>query len=143
MVNREQLHGQWNEVKGRLREHWGQLTENDLQRARGSAEQLVGVVQQKTGATRNEVENFLNGILDPSLGEKVSAAAQQYGEAAQQAYSDTADYMKHACADAAAVTEDYAERFVHTVKSRPKESIAIAFGLGIAAGALFFFGKRR
>ncbi|OYP28890.1 CsbD family protein [Rhodopirellula sp. MGV] len=143
MINREQLHGQWNEVKGRLREHWGQLTENDLQMARGSAEQLVGVVQKKTGATRNEVEKFLDGILDPSLSEKVAETAHQYGEAAQHMAHETADYMKQAYRDAAAVSEDYAERFVDTVKSRPRESIAIAFGLGIAAGALFFLGKRR
>ncbi|MCC9601746.1 CsbD family protein [Stieleria sp. JC731] len=143
MVNREQLHGQWNEVKGRLREHWGQLTENDLQMARGSAEQLVGVVQKKTGATRNEVENFLNGILDPSFTEKVSQAAAEYGEAAQHMAHETAEYMKHRYQDAASMSEDYAERFVDTVKSRPRESIAIAFGLGIAAGAFFFLGKRR
>ena len=56
MSNRQQIMGHWNEVKGRLKEHWGELTDDDLQQAEGSTDQLVGVVQQKTGAARSEVE---------------------------------------------------------------------------------------
>jgi hypothetical protein len=38
---------------------------------------------------------------------------------------------------------DYTQRIAHTVRSRPTESLAIAFGLGIAAGAIFFLRSRR
>ena len=36
MVKREEIQGRWNEVKGRLKEHWGQLTDDELQQAKGS-----------------------------------------------------------------------------------------------------------
>lgn len=142
MVSREQIQGQWTEVKGRLREHWGQLTENDLQRAKGSAEQLVGVVQEKTGATRNEVEHFLDGIFNERTRAQLEETAQHYSEAAQQAANEAAEYMRDQYQRAAAASGDFASKISHSVRSRPTESMAIAFGLGIAAGALLFFGKR-
>lgn len=137
MVTREELVGQWNEVKGRLKEHWGQLTDDDLRRAQGSTDQLVGVVQQKTGATRREIESFLSNIVhDQSTVERVSAAASQYAEEAGQ-------IAKEQYARAAAATSDFSKQVSHTVRNRPTESLAIAFGVGLAAGALFFLGRRR
>ncbi len=56
-MNAEQIKGQWNQVTGRLREHWGQLTDNDFQQLRGNADQLVGMVQAKTGALALKSKN--------------------------------------------------------------------------------------
>ncbi len=142
MVNREQIQGQWNEVKGRLREHWGQLTDNDLQRAKGSAEELVGVVQERTGATRSEVEQFLDNLFNDGA-RQLGDAAHRYSEAAQQVAGETAEYMRDQYQRAAAASGDYATKMSQTVRSRPTESLVIAFGLGIAAGALLFLGKKR
>ena len=138
MVTREELKGQWNQVKGRLQEHWGQLTEDDLQRAEGSADQLIGVVQQKTGATRGEVEHFLANVLTEgrSRMDQVTETASQYAEEAsvmaRQQYERAAE-----------ATADFSKQVAHTVRNRPAESLAIAFGLGIAAGAVFFLGRNR
>ncbi|QDV69479.1 hypothetical protein Poly24_31950 [Rosistilla carotiformis] len=145
MITREELKGQWNEVKGRLQEHWGQLTDDDLSRGRGSAEQLVGVVQQKTGATRREVEAFLSNAIHESdrIGEKVAETAQQYAEVAGQYATEAGEYVKDQYRRAAETSGEYGDRLAHTVRTRPTESLAIAFGLGIAAGALFFFKGRR
>ncbi|MCS7465494.1 CsbD family protein [Stieleria sp. ICT_E10.1] len=143
MVNRQELKGQWNEVKGRLKEHWGQLTEDDLQRAEGSADQLVGVVQQKTGATRREVESFLNNVLDGSFGDRAAESVHQYAEAAQAAATDAAAYARENYRRLASQSGEYTTKVAATVRSRPAESLAIAFGLGIAAGALFFMGNKK
>ncbi len=80
MANRDQLRGQWNEVKGRLKENWGQLTDDDLSRAEGSADRLVGVVQQKTGAAKNEIEAFLDSVLSGKFSEHASETASQYAD---------------------------------------------------------------
>ncbi|MEZ6090197.1 MAG: CsbD family protein [Pirellulaceae bacterium] len=141
MVTREELKGHWNEVKGRLQEHWGQLTEDDFSRARGSAEQLVGVVQQKTGATRREIEDFLSGIVGKRS--RLNEAAHQYADTANAYAAEAGDYLRDNYRRAANLGEDYSERLIHTVRTRPAESLAIAFGLGIAAGALFFINGRR
>lgn len=144
MANREQIRGQWNEVKGRLKEHWAQLTEDDLMRAEGSADQLVGVVQQKTGATKSEVERFIDSVLgNGNFREQAAETVQHYAETAQSAASDAADYARENYRRLASQSDDYRQKVVETVRSRPGESLAIAFGLGIAAGALFFLGNRK
>jgi len=56
-VNQQTLEGNWNEIKGKLHERWGQLTQDDLQRARGDVDQLVGLIQRKTGEARNGSNN--------------------------------------------------------------------------------------
>jgi uncharacterized protein YjbJ (UPF0337 family) len=52
--------GRWEELKGRVREKWGQLTDNDLETARGNLEQLIGLIKERTGATAQEIERELS-----------------------------------------------------------------------------------
>jgi uncharacterized protein YjbJ (UPF0337 family) len=52
--------GQWNELKGKIKEQWGELTNDDLDRAEGRRDQLIGAIQQRYGKARNEVEEELN-----------------------------------------------------------------------------------
>lgn len=138
MVNREELKGHWNEVTGRLKEHWGQLTDDDLQRAEGSADQLVGVVQQKTGATRREVEQFLTNVLGPE-----NPWTAQVAEAAQRYADEARTYVHQNARRVASQTGDYSTRISETVRAKPTESLAIAFGIGLVAGALFFLSRKR
>lgn len=143
MTNRQELKGQWNEVKGRLKEHWGQLTEDDLQQVEGSTDQLVGVVQQKTGATRSEIEKFIDNVLGSSLSDQAAETVQQYTDAAQAAAADAAAYARENYRRLASQSSDYGAKVAETVRARPAESLAIAFGLGIAAGAMFFIGRQK
>ena len=50
------LKGQWNELKGRVKERWGELTNDELDRIEGRRDQLVGAIQQQYGRSRDEVE---------------------------------------------------------------------------------------
>jgi uncharacterized protein YjbJ (UPF0337 family) len=50
------LKGRWNELKGRVRERWGELTNDEIDRIEGRRDQLVGAIQQHYGKTRDEVE---------------------------------------------------------------------------------------
>lgn len=63
---RLRLEGNWNEWKGRLRSKWGDLTDDDLDRAQGDTERLVGIIQQRTG---EKVEN-INRRLDEMVNEQ-------------------------------------------------------------------------
>jgi uncharacterized protein YjbJ (UPF0337 family) len=138
MVTREELKGQWNQVKGRLQEHWGQLTEDDLRQAQGSADQLVGIVQEKTGATRGEIEHFLSDVIGEG-----HSAAQRVGQAASHYAEEASELARQQYDRAAGATSDFSKQVAHTVRNRPTESLLIAFGLGIATGALFFLGRDR
>jgi uncharacterized protein YjbJ (UPF0337 family) len=52
--------GRWEELKGRVREKWGQLSDNDLETVRGNLEQLSGLIKERTGATMQEIERELS-----------------------------------------------------------------------------------
>lgn len=143
MPNREQLQGHWNEVKGRLKEHWGQLTDDDLRRVEGNADQLVGMVQRKTGAARGEVEKFIDGVFHGSVSDQAAEKLNHYADAAQGFADDASRYARAQGRRLAEQSNEYSAQITSTVRSRPAESLAIAFGLGLAAGAFFFLGRKR
>ena len=51
MINQQTLEGHWNEIKGALKEHWVELTNDDVRRFNGDVDQLVGTIQRRTGET--------------------------------------------------------------------------------------------
>lgn len=55
-MNADTLRGQWTQLKGRIREQWGKLTDDDLDEIQGRAEQLVGRLQQRYGIARDEAQ---------------------------------------------------------------------------------------
>jgi len=50
-----QLKGSWNEVKGKLKQKYGQLTDDDLAFAEGKEDELLGRLQKRLGRTRDEL----------------------------------------------------------------------------------------
>jgi uncharacterized protein YjbJ (UPF0337 family) len=55
-MNWDQIKGQWKQYTGKAREKWGDLTDDDLERAAGGRDQLVGVVQERYGIAKEEAE---------------------------------------------------------------------------------------
>ena len=56
-INAQELQGQWNKLRGHVKEHWGQLTDDDLQMQGGNIDQLVGRNPRKrTGETREAIK---------------------------------------------------------------------------------------
>ena len=53
------IKGNWNEKKGKLKQKYAELTDNDLRYAEGKEEELVGRVQQRLGTSRKETENII------------------------------------------------------------------------------------
>jgi uncharacterized protein YjbJ (UPF0337 family) len=54
-MDKLEIKGNWNEVKGKLKQKYGQLTDDDLSYAEGKEDELVGKLQKKLGKTRQEV----------------------------------------------------------------------------------------
>jgi len=58
-MNKLKLKGEWNEVKGKLKQKYAQLTEDDLRYEEGKDEELVGRLQKKLGKTQDEIIRFI------------------------------------------------------------------------------------
>ena len=51
-------------MKGRVRESWGALTDDDLDRTQGKWDQVVGLIKEKTGENAEEIERRLHDMMD-------------------------------------------------------------------------------
>lgn len=55
-MNKLEIKGDWNILKGKLKQKWAKLTDDDLQFVDGKQDEMVGRIQKRTGATREMVE---------------------------------------------------------------------------------------
>jgi uncharacterized protein YjbJ (UPF0337 family) len=62
MMDRLRFKGNWNEMKGKIKQRWGDLTDDDLQFQEGKEDELVGRIQKKTGESREEVIRYINSL---------------------------------------------------------------------------------
>ncbi len=51
--------GRWDQVRGKIREEWADVTDQDLEQVRGNFEQLVGKIKEKTGETADAIQRKL------------------------------------------------------------------------------------
>ncbi|CAN1538262.1 CsbD-like domain containing protein [Spirosomataceae bacterium] len=62
MANLTELKGNWNEVKGKLKQQFAILTDDDLMLADGKQDELMGRLQQKLGKTKEEIQTLISGL---------------------------------------------------------------------------------
>ncbi len=131
MANQQTLQGNWNEIKGRIRSHWGQLTDDDLSHFHGEVDSLVGAIQRKTGEGRESIEKYLNE-LTASAGSTIGQAAESVRQYTQRATESMQTTARQA---ADQLRSGYGEA-EHFVQDRPAESMAVCFGAGVVTGVL-------
>lgn len=59
---KDKLRGDWNMIKGKLKEKYGQLTDDDLAYVEGQEDQLLGRLQQKLGKSKQEIKELIDQI---------------------------------------------------------------------------------
>ncbi len=141
MVNQQVLEGRWNEIRGQLKSRWGELNDDELQRAHGDVDQLVGLIQRQTGESREQVEQYLEEIT--SSGGTMGHATEQARHYGQQATEQARYYSAQAAEALRMRSEQMSERMRQgysgaeaMVQQRPAESLAVAFGAGVIAGVV-------
>jgi uncharacterized protein YjbJ (UPF0337 family) len=60
-MNKLEFKGSWNEIKGKLKQKYAQLTDDDLKYAEGKDDELIGRLQQRLGKSAEEVRHILEG----------------------------------------------------------------------------------
>jgi uncharacterized protein YjbJ (UPF0337 family) len=61
-MNKLQFKGSWNEIKGKLKQSYGTLTDDDLAFAEGKDDELLGRLQKKLGKSKEEVRKMIEGL---------------------------------------------------------------------------------
>lgn len=137
MVTQETLQGNWEEIKGKLRKKWGQLTENDLSQHIGDMEQLTGLIQRKTGEGRQAIQDYLNEI-GSNASSMFGAASEKARQYARQASDTFGDVQKQTLDQLGA---GYAEA-QRLVRDRPAMSLLVCFGAGLLTGLIIGSTRR-
>ena len=63
-MNWDQAQGNWKQFTGKVRERWGEFTDDDLEKVKGRREQLEGAIQERYGIPREEAHRQLDEVLD-------------------------------------------------------------------------------
>ncbi len=58
----DRLKGNWNELKGKIKEEYAELTDDELTYQEGQEDQLLGIIQQKTGKTKQQVKEWIDSL---------------------------------------------------------------------------------
>ena len=131
MSTQEKILGHWNQLKGKVKQRWGQLTDDELSEVEGNFDQLVGLVQQKTGEGREQIQRTLN-----ELSSQAGGAFSDVTETARQYVDQASEKLRGAAGQIRERGQEYADDAQEMVRRRPAESVAVAFGAGLIVGLL-------
>jgi uncharacterized protein YjbJ (UPF0337 family) len=129
MSTKEKVSGDWNQLKGKVKQHWGQLTDDELSEVEGNIDQLVGLVQQKTGEARQNIEKALTKMSQDAGGtiSQATEVAREYANQASEALRGAGDHLREQ-------GMQHYEDAQAMVRRRPAEAVAMAFGTGLVVG---------
>lgn len=138
MINVQELQGQWNRIRGELKQRWGALTDDDLTFQEGNVDQLIGRIQQRTGESREAIEQFLDDLASRTSSgvEQMGEAARHYARQAGAYMQDTGERLRQSYGQAYGMARERYGMAEDYVRQRPGQSVATAFGLGLVVGVV-------
>jgi len=127
-----EFQGKLADLKERVQGRWNTITDRDFEGVGENVDQLVSVIEQKSGVTRQAIEDFLSTIVTEgqSLFGKATSAVREQVSNADEAIKGGYDKVRSTLADGYHLAGS-------TVRRNPVESIAISFGVGLLTGAMF------
>jgi uncharacterized protein YjbJ (UPF0337 family) len=152
-MNQFEFEGSWNEIKGLLRQKYGQLTDNDVEFAGGKGDELMGRLQTKLGMSADELQSELRELQAQSWS-GAGRFREQIGQARAKAAEMTAGVkarVAHAAEDFKAVATAKAEEMramsreraqnlrsdgEDYVRQNPRQALIGALAAGFVVGLL-------
>lgn len=138
MLTHEEIAGNWDRIRGRLKRRWGELTDDDLTQAKGTFQELVGRIEQRTGAIRQEIEDEVNEAIREEAGWR--DYAKIVAEKQMHEWSQAASEGARRAGQAGSYYQDQLEDLV---RRAPTKTLCSAFMIGMAAGVLLALPVRR
>ena len=132
-IDWDRLEGDWKQLKGRAKERWGKLTDDDLTAISGRRTQLEGKIQERYGyaksQARKEIEDWYRST-EPYLADEIDDIRTEI-----QSLASSVGRLANKQIDRAQVRATEAARDVEAANTRnPLTAIAIAVGLGFLFG---------
>jgi uncharacterized protein YjbJ (UPF0337 family) len=62
-MNWDSIQGNWKQFKGKVKEKWGQLTDDELDQIAGRKDQLVGKIQERYGYAKDQAEREIDNAM--------------------------------------------------------------------------------
>jgi uncharacterized protein YjbJ (UPF0337 family) len=131
MSTQQQVLGDWKQLKGKIKEKWGDISDDELQRVEGQFDQLIGLIQRKTGQGRQEIENMVNKLNEQAGGavSRAASTAREYVDQAGERIRGATHHLRERTMEGYEQTEAM-------VRRRPAEAVVTAFGTGLLVGLL-------
>lgn len=142
MLNAQEVRGQWDMLRGKIKQKWGQLTDDDLQIIGGNVDELVGRIHEKTGVAREQVEHFIADLASGTSDtvERVRDAAMGYASQAanrvRDSYEQMSDRMRDGYEDMSGRVREGYDRVGARVRENPARSMLAVFGIGVMTGVV-------
>jgi uncharacterized protein YjbJ (UPF0337 family) len=130
-INQEVMEGNWRQIKGDVLQRWGQVSDNELEEARGNVEQLIGLLQERTGEAREELESYLKQVADDG-----ASAVRRATDAVRDSAGQATEAARQAAERAANTARAGLDQTGKMVRNRPVESLAVCFGAGLITGVV-------
>jgi uncharacterized protein YjbJ (UPF0337 family) len=129
------VEGDWKQMKGRVKERWGKLTDDDLTAIAGRRDQLEGMIQERYGyareRARNEIEDWYRS-MESNLAEQIELLRSGMQNLSSIVERIAKEQIPRARSRATEALNDAEE----AVKRNPLVVVAIALGLGLLIGVL-------
>lgn|SRR5690606_16010710 len=126
MIDRHALEGHWSELVRYLKKRWSEVSDYELQQARGDIQQLLGLLESKTGLSRERIEADLDQWLHQG-----KALAEQAVDAARNLAQNAAGRARRRF-----------EQSEHVIQDQPIPSALVVLGVGVLAGVLLGMALR-
>jgi uncharacterized protein YjbJ (UPF0337 family) len=152
-MNQFEFESSWNEIKGLLRQKYGQLTDNDVEFAEGKGEELMGRLQAKLGMSSEELQSVLRemqaqtwngtGKFRDQIGQARAKAAEVAADVKARVTHAAEDFRAVASAKAGEVRTIAGERAQlmrsdgeEYVRQNPRQALFGALAAGFVVGLL-------
>lgn len=142
MLNAQEVRGQWDQLRGKVKQKWGQLTDDDLQIIGGNVDELVGRIHEKTGIAREQIEHFISDLSAgmSSTVERARDAAMGFaGEAAERlrdGYEQASHRVRGGYEQVSGQMRDGYEKVGERVRENPAQAMLAVFGMGVVTGVV-------
>jgi uncharacterized protein YjbJ (UPF0337 family) len=142
-MNWSQFEGKWNDVKGQVKERWGRLSDDDLTRAEGKRDRLVGLIQQKYGVAKEKAEDELNDWASKaqSLFDRAKEGVQQGYQSVREGYETATEKVADAYDQGRKYLQqnnfkDMAGDVRDLIGRHPLPAVLIGIGIGYMLGRM-------